>query len=85
LPTCFELDDYEKAFDQINMKLLWEILTENVLQYHITSILQGFYLNNVANIRAEMAGKMTAETDQGVQHRCPILTILFTFYLNEVI
>lgn len=69
--------DYSKAFDCVDWKSLWFILTELGVPQHLISLLQTLYDNNQGSVRVERTTSRPFKFGKGVRQGCILSPILF--------
>lgn len=75
--------DFNKAFDSLEHKYIWEALEKQGVQTKFIRILKNIYCNSTAQIKLETAGK-EFPIERGVRQGDPISPKLFTAVLEQI-
>lgn len=80
--ACFI--DYEKAFDRVQHKKLFEVLQRAGIDYRDIRILKNLYWNQTANVK--ISGKTTnnIKINRGVRQGCILSPLLFNLYSDII-
>ena len=86
IPTYIAFIDFKIAFDSVDRRKLWTIMSNKGIQTHLITIIQIKYVENIIRINAgsgisEDFRVITQDFRQG----CPLSPVLFYLYLDEVI
>lgn len=78
IPTLFFKLDFEKAFDRVEHKYIWVVLTKVGLGGTFLQLVKGLLAR--ATSKVHVKGHFTQEIPitQGVRHRCPLSPLIFT-------
>ena len=71
--------DYAKAFDCVDHKKLWKILTEMGIADHLTSLLRNLYACQGATVRTGHGTTNWFQIGKGVHEGCISSPCLFTY------
>jgi len=86
IPTYIALIDFKKAFDSVDRDKLWTIMLSKVIPTHLITVIQKMYKENIIRVNA---GNGISEDfrviAKGVRQGCPLSSVLFNLYLDEVI
>lgn len=82
LPTYMLFIDYEKAFDRLIQRKLWEIMNERGYPEHLIRVIQSLYFATYISINNS---DKLIKTNQGVKQGCPMSPALFSIYIDDVI
>lgn len=77
--------DYEKAFDKVSLKKLWEIMYKRGFPDHLIKVIQSLYFGTQIKIRTDYTSNKQIKTNQGVKQGCPLSPALFSIYIDNVI
>lgn len=72
--------DYEKAFDNVKWKILWERLRKLGTPVHLIELIKSLYDNNSAQVRMKGELTDTFKTAKGVRQGCILSPTLFNAY-----
>ena len=80
--TAIAFIDLEKAFDNVNWKIMFRILEKLGVKYRDRRILFNLYKNQVAVIEVGKE-KEVAEIRKGVRQGCALSPVMFNLYIEE--
>ncbi len=82
LYLCFI--DYSKAFDCVQHKKLWKIMSEMGFPAHIIQLIQSLYEDQEATVRTENGDTEWFTIGQGVRQGCILSPYLFNIYAEYI-
>jgi hypothetical protein len=85
LETHLLFIDYEKAFDNIQRQILFNILKSRHIPDTLLEALVDIYTKNKILIKFNNKLSKSVEIIKGVRQGCPLLSTLFNIYLDEII
>ena len=74
--------DYAKAFDCVDHKKLWKILTEVGISDHLACLLRNLYAGQEATVRTGHGTTDWFQIGKGVRQGCTLSPCLFNFYAD---
>jgi len=77
--------DYEKAFDNIQRQILFNILKSRHIPGTLLKAIVDIYTQNKILIKFNNKLTKLVEINKGVRHGCPLSRTLFNMYLDEII
>jgi len=83
LETHFLFIDYEKAVDNIQRQILFNILKSRHIPDTLLKAIVDIYTQNKILIKFNKLSK-PVEINKGVRQGCPLSAALFNIYLNEI-
>uniref|UniRef100_A0A8D9E3Z3 Craniofacial development protein 2 n=1 Tax=Cacopsylla melanoneura TaxID=428564 RepID=A0A8D9E3Z3_9HEMI len=84
-PLFIAFVDLQKAFDNVNWNILFEILKEIGVDYKDRKIIHSLYKNQTANVQVNNSEWQKASIRKGVRQGCKISPDLFNVYIEKVI
>ena len=77
--------DYNKAFDTVDHRMLFETMIEIGIPYHLVQLIEGLYINQEAAVRWN--GQLTDlfQIGQGTRQRCNVSPTEFDIYGKNII
>ena len=85
LETHFLFIDYEKAFDNIERQILFNILKSRHIPDTLLNAIVDIYIKNKILIKFNNKPLKSVEINKGVHQGCPLSPTLFNIYLDEII
>ena len=85
LETCLAFIDYEKAYDRVDRKKLWNIMEEYKIPKNLTNSIKALYYKSKISLAQDSTNKMSIEVNRGLRQGCGLSPILFDLYLNKII
>jgi hypothetical protein len=85
LETYFLFLDYEKAFDQINRSILFNILQKRNVPNPLLTAIFSIHKHNKIRIRLDSRLSQPTDINREVCQGCPMSPTLFNIYVNEII
>ena len=82
ISCCFI--DYAKAFDCVDHKKLWKILTEMGISDHLTCLLRNLYAGQEATVRTGHGTTDWFQIGKGVHQGCILSPCLFNLYAEYI-
>ena len=83
--TYFCLSDYDKVFDCVDHKKLWEILKEMGIPDHLTCFLRNLYAGQEATVRTGHGTMDWFQIGKGIHQGCILSPCLFNLYAEYII
>jgi sorting nexin-29 len=77
--------DFEKAFDNVNRRILWNVMEKRGFPRHLTGAIGSLYHNS--SIILDLDGKLTKTitTNKGVRQGCCLSAILCNIYIDDML
>ena len=85
LETHLLFIDYEKAFDNIQRQILFNILKSRHIPDTLLKAIVDIYTKNKILIKFNNKLSKSVEINKGVRQGCPLSPTLFNIYLDEII
>ena len=86
IPTYISFIDFKKAFDSVDRDKLWTIMLGKGIPTDLITMIKKIYKGNIIRVNA---GNGISEDSRAITQRvrqgCPLSTVLFNLYLDEVI
>ena len=76
--------DYAKAFDCVDHRKLWKILTEMGIPDHLTCLLRNLYAGQEATVRTGQGRTDWFQIGKGVRQGCILSPCLFNLYVEYI-
>ena len=83
-PTHLAFIDWEKAFDNVNRTLLWEIMLEKGYPKHLVTVITELYADTSVLLSVKGQSEREFVINKGVRQGCPLSPTLFNIYLDEL-
>ena len=77
--------DYEKAFDNIQRQIIFNILKSRYIPDTLLKAIVDIYTRNKILLNFNNKPSQPVETNKGVRQGCPLSPTLFHIYLDEII
>jgi len=85
LETHLLFIDYEKAFDNIQRQILFNILKSRHIPDTLLKAIVNIYTKNKISIKFNNKLSKSVEINKGVRQGCPLSPTLFNIYLDEIL
>jgi len=85
LETHLLFVDYEKAFDNIQRQIIFNILKSRYIPDTLLKAIVDIYTRNKILLNFNNKPSQPVETNKGVRQGCPLSPTLFHIYLDEII
>jgi len=85
LETHLLFIDYEKAFDNTQRQILFNILKSRHISYTLLKAIVDIYTKNKILIKYNNKLSKSVEINKGVRQGCPLSPTMFNIYLDEII
>lgn len=84
-PLYIAFVDLQKAFDNINWNLMFDILKKIGIEFKDRRMIHSLYKNQVAGIKIDNSERKEAKIRKGVRQRCNLSPYLFNIYIEQAI
>ena len=82
--VCVCFVDFEKVFDRVNWELLLKVLKKRGVDWKDRRMVANLYMNQSTVVRVNNKWSERSSIRQGVRQGCPISSILFSIYAEEM-
>ncbi|KAI5720095.1 hypothetical protein M8J77_001812 [Diaphorina citri] len=82
-PLFIAFVDLQKAFDNVNWNIMFNILKETGINFKDRRVIHSLYKNQVAGIKVNNSERRTAKIRKGVRQGCNLSPYLFNLYIER--